>query len=199
MSTPIGDYTHALSGRKNWPALSNLDHQSKVATTDANFAIAGRCVHLNSSGLFEAGATGFQMPLFLVRSATSFDVATTAHNSWGGAVLPAGDLGALVATGAYELETTEFEAVTIAPNTKLKAPDRTQTTSDVPSTGVLYTKKAWNGGNNGALTLYTDTICGVASFGSAIAGQTAPSAASYTGPYKVSVLAFWPVFIPGTA
>jgi hypothetical protein len=200
MPTPVGDYTHALTGRKSWPALQPIDYQTSVATTDKSFAVAGRVVHLNSSGLFEAGATGFQMPMFLIRSATSFDVATDAHNSWGGAVIPKGSLGALVACGQYELETTEFEgSVTIAPNTKLKAPDRTQTTSDVPSTGLLYTKKAWNGGGGGALTLYTDTVCAVASFGSSFAGQSAPTAANYTGPYKVSVLAFWPVFIPGTA
>jgi hypothetical protein len=212
MTTPIGDYTHAISGRKSWPALQPIDYQTLVASTDANYAIAGRVAHLNSSGLFEAGATAFQMPMYLVRSATSFDVATTLSNSWGGTVIPTGSLGALVAAGAYELESTEFDTtVNFAPNTLLKSPTRAQTTNDTATTGLLYSKKGWNGGGGGSLTLYTDTCCGVASFGSAMAnggysatggpmtGNGTPSYANYTGPYKVAVLAFWPVFIPGTA
>lgn len=199
MPQPVGDFTHSLGGRKNWPGTSAVDAQGAVASTDTAYCIAGRAAHLNSSGQFEAGVKGFQMPVFLTKSPSSFDVATDAHNSFGGSAIPRGNLAGLVAIGGFELETTEFDGSTnYAPNAPLKAPDRAQT-ADAAQCGKLYQTKGWTGGGGGALTPYTDTICGVASFGSSFVGKPAAAYANYTGPYFVNLLAFWPVFIPGTA
>ena len=62
MPQPVGDFTHSLGGRKNWPGTSAVDAQGAVASTDTAYCIAGRAAHLNSSGQFEAGVKGFQMP-----------------------------------------------------------------------------------------------------------------------------------------
>lgn len=220
MSTPLGNYTHQLAGLKSWPALQPLDYNAfGVASTDTKFAIAGRCGHLNSTGAWEAGvlSTGamVQPPLFLLRTIDSFDVSTSVSNSFGGTVMPRGNLGALVGFGAFELYTTEFDTsiASITPGMVLKSPTRAQTSEtgsvadktaypladSSTQAGKLYTKKNWTGGGGGALAIGTDTIVGIASMGRTNAGHATVSTANWTNPYGVANLAFWPHYIHGTA
>jgi len=104
--------------------------------TASNF-VAGRVVSLNSSGDFIIGAeapagggASLPMPMFLVNSYNDFDVAGDSGNLVG-AARSLGDpdvyssaprLSAIVATGGYEIETTEYTSATnLVPNRPLTA------------------------------------------------------------------------------
>jgi hypothetical protein len=214
MANPIGDYTHELASIKGWPAMQPLDFNGgQMATNDAasGGALAGRAVSLNSSGNYTLGVVGFQPPMFLLRGTTSFDVATSAHNSYGVAVMPRGNLSSLVGFGALELTTTEFDTTkTYAPGDALKSPQLGQitppeTTFAPTSAGLLFKTRNWPGGSNAAFKVVGvdasgpfDTIIGMAAWGQRLADGAAVTGPAYTSPYRTSVLAFWPVFVPGS-
>ncbi len=178
-----------------------------------NPVLAGMCVHVQSttaSGLgtgttnnvpiavFEMGATGLMMPCFVWAGTGDYDVSNPgvpAGTVLGGTtsippawvpIRPTGKLMALVATGGYELETTQFDtAQTYAPNDLLRA----VTSNTNVSAGKLTNQDA-SGGVGFATTakgvIYVESAVGVCSRG------------SYTNKNGVSALAFWPVFLPGT-
>lgn len=204
----VGDFTHELGGHKGWPSLSWLDYNSfLVDSNNQTYAYAGRCGSLSSTNTWTAGVTAsttlLPMPLFLNRSFTSFDVTTSAGNTYGATAMPTGKEGALVGAGPFELYTTEFDtSINYAPNKPLKAPTATQTSSGAES-GKLYNLRKWTGGDNGAITVGTDTIVGVTSFGKKNASNidtTSPSYANYKNPFAplTDNLAFWTYFHPGT-
>lgn len=153
----------------------------------------GRVVHLNDSGYFETGvpdgtnanatASKAHMPLFTFQDSDSPDVqnyggisgsAGDAPNSWISAG-PSGKIKAFVATGATELQTTEFvpEATlgsTYSPGDTLKAAVANTTLA----TGGVLTKGL----------LGTNAIVGVV------------SRAVYKNENGYNVLSFWPVLLP---
>lgn len=190
MATPVFDFVHAINGLKSWPNWQPLDFQSTMDPTDAVYAVGGRCVHVDpTAGTFKLGCTGVQMPLFLIHGPTAFDVANDGGTAWQ-AGFPKGDIAAVVATGGFELDTTEFDtASTFHPNDLLKSPDTSQITpgAGVADAGRLYNAKKWAGGGNGALTLYTDTSVGLVSRGTRV------------NDHRVNVLSFWPHPVFGTA
>jgi hypothetical protein len=169
-----------LTGLKGWPSPVALDFTAKFdAAVTLNPVPAGVVVHLNGSGKFELGAQLLQMPLFLIQNSTDFDVANAGGNNWT-AVAPAGNVTGLVATGGYELETTAFDtAQTYAPNDHL-----TSVISNSASNGGSLTNQSLG-------VLYAASgmtnRCGVVSRG------------KYTNAYGKTVLAFWPIYLPGNA
>ena len=189
MATPVGDYTHSLQGLQNFPNPAPIRYVAPAASTDVAGLITGRCAHLNASKQFELGAKILEMPIFLYKGATSLDVSTSSANTFGAQVFPTGHLMGLVATGGFEFETTEFDTsdTSYAPNDPLHSPTMDQCSSNTAQAGLLYKHKNWTGGGGGTLTLYTDLICGIVSSG------------TYTNKYRVAVLAFWSVYLPGTA
>jgi hypothetical protein len=171
------DFAHSLDALKGW-LPGNMGAVDKNAQLSANVTIypvyAGRVVHLNSVGQFEMGAVGNQMPIFLRQNSTDPDVYPVSDNG-SISVVTTGIMAGLVAIGAYELSSTEFDTTqTYHYNDYLRA-----TASNTnASTGGLLT--------NQSITLYTNNICGVVS---------APPALNEN---SVSVISFWPVYLPGT-
>ncbi len=191
MAAPSQMFEHELNPLKSWPSPHALDFAGKLddaVTIDP--LPAGRCVHVTdyeavtygpgTSGpipLFSTGVNGHQMGIFIFQGSGDFDVSNPGGTDWY-PVAPKGILNGLVATGAYELETTEYDtAQTYNPNDLLRA--RADDTNDADEVG---------GGclTNQTITLHTNAVVGVVSRG------------EYTNSHGKSVLAFWPVYCPGT-
>lgn len=179
MPNPAQMFDHTLDALKGWPAPNALDFVAKLSTNVTLTPVpAGRCVHNTASG-FEMGVILTQMPIFLLNGSTDADVANAGGDLWT-AIAPAGFLSGLVATGGYELETTEFDtAQTYALNDHLKAID-----DNAGATGGTLTNQSLG-------TLYhasnMEARVGVVSRG------------KRTNAYGKSVLSFWPVYLPGSA
>ena len=165
-----------------------LDFTAKLSPNVTIQAFGGRVVHVNAAGEFEMGFSGAQMPIFLLQADTDFDVGNPSVTGSGSimqqAIAPNGVMSGLVATGAYELESTEFDpapAVAYQPNQLLtaKADNNDQSTG-----GVLANDNAAQGGPGGALVNGKHASCGVVSRG------------KFTNEHNVQVLAFWPVYMP---
>ena len=178
MVAPSLMFEHGLDVAKGWFEPSALDFSAKLSDNVIFEVPRGRVVHLNSSGEFEMGVATTEMGIFLLNGSEDFDVSNPGITPSGlfmhQAISPAGNMSGLVATGAYEIESTEFlTSLTYAPNELLTA----GSSNTVEATGGLLT--------NAAVTLYTTPVCGVVSRG------------EFTNANGVSVLAFWPVFLPG--
>jgi hypothetical protein len=192
-AAPSQMFEHALDYPKGYPREKQLDFEAAMhADVVKSPVYGGSCVHVElTSGVpyFLPGAKGTQMPLFLVGSDSDVDVSVPGGDHWT-SISPAGKQVALVATGAYELATTEFlnAPTTYSANDILHSPTEDQVTSGSEAdAGKLYKTRSWTGGNAGALTLYTDSVCGVVSRG------------KYTNQHRVSVLGFWPVYLPSAS
>ena len=186
MVVPRQMTAHTLEAPKGWPSPHAVDFAAKISdnvTIDPVFA--GRVVHLNSAGEFEMGLPNVvgacHMPIFLFQNSDDPDVSNpggdpaTEAGVWV-AVTPTGKIMGLVAAGAYELESTEFEpeatAGTYVPGDPLTAtPDNTDAT-----TGGRITR-------NG-VTAYGRPLCGVVSRG------------VFKNSHGQNALAFWPVWLP---
>lgn len=135
MTVPRQMTAHTLEAPKGWPSPHAVDFAAKIsANVTIDPVFAGRCVHLNASGEFEMGVPNtvgsVAMPIFLFQNSDDPDVSNpggdpaTEKGVWV-AVAPTGKIMGLVAAGAYELETTEFEpeatAGTYAPGDPLTA------------------------------------------------------------------------------
>lgn len=172
MPTPRQSFDHKLDAIKGWFDLNSLDFAAKLsANVTFDTVFAGRVVHRNTDGEFEMGVAGTQMAIFLRQSSDDPDVANDGGDQWKGTI-PNGVMSGLVATGGYELESTEFDTtLDYASNDVLKA---TADNADEDVGGVL---------SNDAV-VYTDAVCGVVSRG------------VLTNVHKKQVLAFWPVYLP---
>lgn len=189
MAVPSQMFKHALTPLKGWPCPTALDFVG-ILSTDVTIDPfpAGRCVHVESyqavtygpgtSGpipVFATGAEHHDMAIFTLQGSADFDVSNPGGTDWY-AINPGGEMSGLVATGAYELETSEFDTSnTYLPNDLLNAV--VNDTDATPETG---------GGclTNAGAEAYTNAIVGVVSRG------------QYTNAYGVQSLAFWPVWLP---
>lgn len=182
-------FEQALDVPKGWFHLAALDKSAKLsqALLEAATAVpAGRVAHLNASGEFELGATGNQVPIFLWNGKDHPDVynpgtsPVTGTQHWV-AIAPTGVMSGLVAMGAYELQTTEFDtAQTYAANDPLSC----------DGNGVLTNQNA---------TPYTDLIVGFAS--AHVNEDNQPQTPANGNPvgynaHGVQTLTFWPHFLP---
>ena len=182
-------YEQALDPLKGWFHLSALDKSAKLAAAllaAATDVPAGRVAHLDASGEFALGGSGTQMPIFLWNGSTHPDVTnngvspTTSVQHWV-AIAPTGVMSGLVATGGYELQTTEFDTTqTYAPNEPLTA----------DADGIL---------SNQTAVQYTNWICGICSWH--VQGDNQSTAATSpvgNNAHGVSVLSFWTYFLPAS-
>ena len=188
MTAPRQMTAHMLDALKGWPSPHAVDFHAKLsANVTIDPVFAGRCVHLNSAGEYEMGiddtAANVAMPIFLFQNSDDPDVA----NDGGDAATevgvwvptaPTGMIMGLVAAGAFELFSTEFEpeatAGTYAPNDPLSAVDD----NTDAATGGRITK-------NG-IAAYANHLVGIVSRG-------------VIERYQRNVLAFWPYNLPANA
>tara|TARA_Y100001938_G_scaffold120883_1_gene168024 strand:- start:14015 stop:14578 length:564 start_codon:yes stop_codon:yes gene_type:complete len=185
MANPSQMFDHTLDAVKGWFHEAALDNSAKLSS---NVTIdpfeAGRVVHLNSSGEYETGISGTSMAIFLLNSSDDPDVANPGGDYWQ-AIAPTGKLSGLVATGAYELESSEFDSSGTYNPGNLLCADVANTTA--ASGGILDSRDD----SDAALTVPwasggTDqAICGVVSGG------------KVENSHGVDVVRFWPVYLPG--
>lgn len=179
--------SHELNPIKGWPSQTAVDFSAKLsANVTVDPVYAGRVGHLNSDGEIELGLPdddlGAYMALFLFQNSDDPDVRNYGGNpaefagAWVAAA-PSGNLMGLVAAGAYELETTEFDQdEEYAPNDALTSPDEvTAEEVDINDAGLLMPG-----------VVYTNHICGVVSRG------------VRRNCHGRLTLSFWPVWLPRT-
>lgn len=186
---PRQDIQHTLDVVRGYNGLEKLTFQAPVDSAVQFPLYAGSVVHLNANGKFEAGVKAATMPLFLWHSVDDFDVVNDGTNTTAAgdydwfSVFPGQTqadttLTAYVATGGFELVSTEFDtSATYAPNDLLtSSPNNTN---------------AARGGKlrklEGAEALYTTPVVGVVSRGTDLSKE------------RIARLYFWPVFLPGTS
>jgi hypothetical protein len=164
-----------LNPLKGWPHDAALDFRAQISPNVLYPMVAGQVGHLDNQFMVEPGVVGTQMPLFLFSGSQDFSVSAPPNSQWI-PVFPSGFLTLLVGKGAFELETTEFDATqTYYPNTLLRAPIGNAANA-YPGSGQLTSAN---------LVLGTNAYCGVVSRG------------VYTvNSFGQKVLAFWPVYGP---
>ncbi len=192
MTAPRSMMAHTLNPLKGWPHNAALDFSAPLSATALASApiFSGSCVHLTTNTAvvgnveYDLGCPKtsgkWHMPLFLFPNSDDPDVSndggiygTSDDAPEGWAAVKRNNVLALVATGAYELETTEFDDDDYAAGDALRS------------------------GTDGKLengVQYTDPIVGIVSRGVKNLGQL-----TTTGGAPVrSALAFWPVNLPAT-
>lgn len=185
MALPGQSFDHIVNPAKGFNNSNHLDYHAKLSSSVTFDLPAGRCCSLNSSGELVTGVKGTAMPLWVFRGARSWDVDNTSNDEWHAAT-PRGYIKCLVATGGYELETTEYDdAQTYTPGDHLQAVNANTTlatggTLTNQSLGVLYHASSM------------EARVGVVSRGEV----RHPN--NLTDSTK-KVLAFWPIYLPGTA
>ena len=162
-TNPTQMYDEYLDAPHGFPTLHAVVKAAPPASGET--ISAGMCCHLNANSQFELGCINDQMACFVWPGMQDYDVWQYRGSISGGV------LNALVACGAYELETTQYvdsEELSYAPNTPLQSTDV-------------------GGANDGLLqpgTTYTNAIVGVVSDGLTV------------NEYNNYTLKFWPVYLP---
>ena len=166
---PSQMFDHNLDVVKGHSLMHRLDfHAAPLAGEEIN---EGSLMSLDANGLFiagcppgAAGAIVVPMPIFALQGINDYDANSDIGNISGGV------MSGIVATGGFEIATTEFDAGgTYAPNTLL--------VSDEGGTKGFVTEAA-------APAYGDETICGVVS---------KPAAVNADGK---SMLSFWTVYLP---
>jgi hypothetical protein len=176
---------HVLGTPKGWFQPAALDFVAKISNSVNFLLYAGRVVHLDINGEFVPGVGETDMAIFLLQAANSFDVANPGLTPTGKfmhqAILPAGNSSGLVAKGAYELESSEFDATQPA-----YAPgDLLTSVIDLNNSAVGGVLTNVGSGSFGDVKQFVDPVCGVVSSG------------TRTTEHGTLVLRFWPVYLPG--
>lgn len=177
-------FEHGLDIAKGWFHPAALDYSAKLSANVTFDVPAGRVAHLNAAGEFEMGVGETDMAIFLLQGERDYDVAnpgtTRAGNFMHRAIAPTGVMSGVVATGAYEIESTEFDTTReYLPNDLLTA---TADNDNLATGGVLTNAGS---GTAGDVKQYVDPACGCVSKG------------AYRNAHGIMVLAFWPVYLPG--
>ena len=181
-------YAHYLDIKKGWNANMNaLDYQARISDAVTFVLDWGRVVHLNASGEFATGCHATGVSMFLWQGPKQTTVAipnianpTTSTTFIGKSVSPGGTSGALVATGAIEIGSTEYDKTkTYLPNQLLTSVND----DDDGDVGGLLTNEGSGAGDR--VEQYVDPVCGVVSSGVEI---------NWLG---AKMLSFHPVWLPG--
>ncbi len=190
---------HEAYAIKGWFKSGALDKAAPADLSnlhaDVDAIQNGSVVSLNSSGQFQLGLEENAMPIFILQNSYDHDVAGPDGNIIGafnagsvdestGRYTPAGYTAAsrapisgimngLVATGGYEIKSTEFDASeTYTPNMPLTAGAPGEADAGLLKPGEHC----------------VDTICGIVS-------DVIP-AGGIVNEHRVSVISFWSVFLP---
>jgi hypothetical protein len=178
MPAPDLLFEHGLDVKKGWFDMAALDYDAKLASNVTFEVPRGRVVHLDSNGAFVPGAHNTGVAIFLLNGSSDADVSnpgtTAAGNFMHQAIAPTGKMSGLVATGGYEISTTEFDA------------SRTYAPNDLLTAAISLTNKAVGGVlTNASVTQYVNPVVGVVSSG---------ATKNHNG---IQALSFWCVWLPG--
>jgi hypothetical protein len=187
-------YEHCLDELKGWPDENALDFDAFMSGNVTVVPVyGGTCVHVNPVGEFELGVGPTDMGIFLLQGSQEYDVSNYGGNNWT-AIAPTGKMSGLVASGSYELETTEFyqmatppapPATEYVPGQQLTAPTEALITgTDKSMAGKLFNTTAWNTPPGAAVVNTANPVCAVV------------SRANHINHHRVPVLSFWPVYVP---
>lgn len=194
MAAPRQMTAETLNALKGWPQMAAVDFTAEFDTavwpSGMTRVPPGSVVHLKASGKFALGLGANKrmqaMPMFTFNGSDDPDVL----NDGGDAatlkgvfipISPTGQAMALVAVGAYELVSTNFDvdaAATYVPNAPLTALGGTATTK------LTDTVTFASGALVVASAIYAETVCGIVSRGVVDNG------------YGHDAVAFWPTYIP---
>jgi hypothetical protein len=169
-----------LDVKKGWFDMASLDYSAKLASAVTFDVPAGRVVHLDTAGEFRPGAHATGCAIFLLNGSADADVSnpgtTASGNFMHRAIAPTGKLSGLVATGGYEIASSEFDSsLTYVPGQLLTA---TASNSNATTGGRI---------TNASVTQFVTPVVGVVSSG---------KAKNHNGVYALS---FWTVWLPGAA
>jgi hypothetical protein len=177
---------HGLDVKKGWFDMASLDYSAKLAGA-VTFAVPrGRVVHVDTDGNFRPGAHAKNIAIFLLNGSEDADVSnpgtTAAGNFMHRAIAPTGKMSGLVATGGYEIATTEYNiSRTYVPGDLLTA---TASNTDSATGGVVTNAGS---GSDGKVKQYINPVVGVVSSG---------ATKNHNG---INSLSFWSVWLPGAA
>jgi len=187
ITTPADIFQHTMDVTAGYDMApgQRLDFVAKLSSNVSIVPYEGRVCHLNSVGEWEMGCVAKKMPCIFFKGTVPYGHQPTIVPYWQS--IGNYPLAALVATGGYEVSTTEYDSTkTYAIGDFLTAAS-TNTIQD--TAGVLTNVQP---GTNTALTApwvgggTTKTICGQV---------CRPPATLTTGN---TVLGFWTLFFPGT-
>jgi len=175
-------FEHGLDVKKGWFDMASLDYSAKLSGNVTYTLPRGRVVHLALEGgreVFVPGCSTTGVSIFLLNGSNDADVSNPGTTAGGKfmhqAVAPTGKLSGLVATGGYEIATTEYvTSNTYNPGDLLTAP----ASGGAAVEGVL---------TNSGVTQFVNPVCGVVSSG---------AVKNHNG---VQTLSFWSVYLPGAA
>jgi hypothetical protein len=181
MTTPVRMTAHTLDTIKN--SITNPHHLDFTAKLSANVTVdpvyAGRVAHLNEVGEYELGlpdvSRAGHMAIFLWQSSNDPDVSNdggiaTEVDGWV-AVAPTGEIKGLVASGGFELESTEYDS------------DQSYAPGDC-LTATNANSNATTGGRLTKGVAYDVPVCGVVSRGVA------------QNSHRKNCIYFWSVWLP---
>src|SRR5262245_28192956 len=95
-------FDHFLEPLKGWFEGVALEYVAALSSNVTFDVPAGRVASLNSSGEFEMGCTGHNMPVFLFRSSADFDVAKISDGPHGIFTVGPQNIKGLVGSGGFE-------------------------------------------------------------------------------------------------
>ena len=184
MAVPTQMFTNTLDAIKGWFHEAALDHSAGFTpgqVDNASVAITykqGMCVSLASTGLYQLGIDGTNVAIFLLNGEEDPDVANASFAGSGEwvSIGPSGTLSGLVATGGYELETTEYVDGAYTIGAPLKS-----TMTSVANPGLLQRG-----------TVFLENCVGSVSKAQVLANANG----HVKNSHGQSVLRFWPVWSP---
>jgi hypothetical protein len=193
-------FDHTLDACKGWFHEAALDHSALLSSNVTIDPLEqGRVVHLRGTadadqGKYQTGCVGSAMAIFLLNSSNDPDVANPGGDYWT-AVAPTGKMSGLVATGAYELESSEYlvTGTDYIPGQYL-ASQALDTDATVGGTLSNEDDAGVTSADITAGTALTHPYSG-AGTDQAIVGVV--SSGVNENSHGVSVLRFWPVYCPG--
>lgn len=179
-------FEHGIDIKKGWFDMASLDYSAKLGAAVEFTLPRGRVVHLehvDGKEVFLPGVRATDVAIFLLNGSADADVANDGMTRSGKfvqqAISPSGKLSGVVATGGYEIDSTEFDS------------NRSYVAGDLLTapTGTCYGERNTAGVlTNNSVVQYVNPVVGVVSSGKHV---------NHNG---VSTVSFWSVWLPaGTA
>jgi hypothetical protein len=183
MAAPDLPFEHAVDIKKGWFDMASLDYSAKLGSAVEFTLPRGRVVHVehvNGMEVFLPGVRATDVAIFLLNGANDADVSNAGTTASGKfvqqAISPSGKLSGVVATGGYEIDSTEFDS------------SRSYVAGDLLTAhlGTCYGERNTAGVlTNNSVTQFVTPVVGVVSSG------------KHTNHNGVSTLSFWSVWLPG--